>query len=247
MTSGEPKPARPHVARRFPALHAEWQRLRRRMVAGLLLVLPFLVTFWIVYWLYTLVNDYAIRPVAQLLVMLVQGRTNGEMPGWFVNYTAPLIGIIVVLGLLYFLGFFARARAERILDAILLQLPIVTSIHKAVRQLFAAVSGGGDLKRFDRTVLVEFPHPGMRVPGFVTATCRDVATNKTILCVYVPTTPVPTSGYMLLIPEENVTNLDWPLEQTIQAVVSFGITAPADVQYYRAQPAGAAPTKETAP
>jgi uncharacterized membrane protein len=213
-------------------LRAMWLRLRGRMLAGLLLVLPFVITAWIVMALYRLIEDFGIRPIARLVVILVEGRTDGNLPLWFTNVVAPLIGILGVLGLLYFLGFFARSRADRILDAILHRIPIVTSIHKAVRQLFAALGGSGELTRFKRVVLVEFPHPGMRVPGFVTASCRDESTHKTILCVYVPTTPVPTSGYMLLIPEENVTELDWPLEQTIQAVVSFGITAPDRVRYY---------------
>lgn len=220
---------RPTIAQRA------WLRLRGRVFAGILLVLPFVVTAWIVLWLYALVEDYAIRPMARLVVMLVEGGTKGDLPPWFTNGVAPLVGILGVIGLLYFLGFLARSRADRILDAILLRVPIVTSIHKAVRQLFATLDGTGDLTKFKRVVLVEFPHPGMRAPAFVTAVCQDVATRKTILGVYVPTTPVPTSGYMLLIPEENVTELDWPLDQTIQAVVSFGITAPRHVSYFRVE------------
>jgi uncharacterized membrane protein len=73
----------------------------------------------------------------------------------------------------------------------------------------------------------------MRVPAFVTSSCRDAKTQRTILCVYVPTTPIPTSGYMLLVPEEEVTDLDWELDETIQAVVSFGLTAPPIVRYDR--------------
>ena len=59
----------------------------------------------------------------------------------------------------------------------------------------------------------------------------DTATNKTILCVYVPTTPVPTSGYMLMVPEENVVALNWDLQETLQAIVSGGITVPGKVSY----------------
>jgi uncharacterized membrane protein len=84
----------------------------------------------------------------------------------------------------------------------------------------------------------------MKTPGFVTASCRDEATLKTILCVYVPTTPMPTTGYMLLIPEDEVTDLDWNMEETVQAVVSFGITAPGHVRYY---PDGKTPAESQAP
>jgi uncharacterized membrane protein len=206
--------------------------VRGRFLAGLLAVLPFVITAWIVLQLFKLLQSYVISPVAELVVMAVGEGDDATLPLWFVEYAAPWIAIVAVIAILYFLGFFAQARAVRLLDALLLRAPIITPIHKSVRQVFNALGGSRELSRFRRVVLVEFPHPGMKTPGFVTATCRDETTHKTILCVYVPTTPLPTTGYMLLIPEEEVTELDWNLEETIQAVVSFGITAPKHVRYY---------------
>ncbi len=58
-------------------------------------------------------------------------------------------------------------------------------------------------------------------------------THRKILCVYVPTTPVPTSGYMLLVPEDEVVDVNWDLQETLQAIVSGGITVPRDVIYDR--------------
>jgi uncharacterized membrane protein len=78
----------------------------------------------------------------------------------------------------------------------------------------------------------------MRVLTFVTATCRDSNTQKSILCVYVPTTPVPTSGYFLLVPEDQVTELNWSSEQALQAIISAGLTAPQEIGYFPAVPAG---------
>jgi uncharacterized membrane protein len=206
--------------------------VRRQVIAGLLLVLPFLATFWIVSKLYTTLEDFVIAPTARLVIFLIEGRTGVELPPWIANYVAPLLGIVGVILVLYFLGALARSRLARVIDYLLLRVPVVKVIHNAVSRVFQSLKGQGELTRFKRVVLVSFPHPGMRVPGFVTSSCRDVDTQKTILCVYIPTTPVPTSGYMLLIPEEEVTELDWDLEETIQAVVSFGITAPDRVRYY---------------
>jgi len=212
--------------------------VRRQLLAGLLLVLPFVITAWIVYWLYSVLERFVIAPAAALVVRLVAQRSDVAPPAWFVDYAAPLIGFLAVLGLLYGLGFFARARADRLLDAVLLRLPVITSIHRAVSRVFSTLRGTDGPGRFQQVVLVEFPHPGMKVPAFVTASCRDEASGRTILCVYVPTTPVPTSGYMLLVPEDQVIPLDWNLEQTIQAVVSFGMTAPDHVRYFRPSAAG---------
>lgn len=231
----DPPPARtpPDGSARRSALGAALARIRRQIVAGLLLVLPIVVTFWIVYWLYTTLELYVISPAARLLVYLIEGRRPGmELPAWFAGFVAPLIGIIGVALLLYFFGAVARSRLAGLIDSLLLQVPVVKVIYNAVSRVFQSIKGQGELTRFKRVVLVSFPHPGMRVPGFVTSSCRDVDTQRTILCVYVPTTPVPTSGYMLLVPEDEVSELDWNLEETVQAVVSFGLTAPDHVRFF---------------
>lgn len=222
-------------------LAAALAHLRGRMIAGLLLVLPFVVTFWIVYWLYTTLDLYVISPVSQLVVRAAAESRAADV----LEYAAPLVGLALVGLFLYFLGFVARSRVISLFDAFLLRVPIVTSIYGAASRMFQSLGGTGDMSRFKRVVLVSFPHLGMRVPAFVTSSCRDLSTGRTILCVYVPTTPIPTSGYMLLVPEEEVTDLDWSLEETIQAVVSFGLTAPEEVRYY--PPKGqAAPRVEAA-
>lgn len=204
--------------------------LRARFIAGLLLILPFVVTFWIVYWLYTTLDVYVISPVSQLFVRAASGTA--ETVDRILEYAAPLVGLLLVALFLYFLGLVARSRVISLFDTFLLRVPIVTSIYSAASRMFQSLGGAGDMSRFKRVVLVAFPHLGMRVPAFVTSSCRDHATGRTILCVYVPTTPIPTSGYMILVPEEDVIDLDWSLEETIQAVVSFGLTAPEEVRYF---------------
>jgi uncharacterized membrane protein len=215
-------------------LTAALAHLRGRMIAGLLLVLPFVVTFWIVYWLYTTLDLYVISPVSRLVVRAAtESRVDAVLEYVeMLEYIAPLVGLALVGLFLYFLGFVARSRVISLFDTFLLRVPIVTSIYGAASRMFQSLGATGDMSRFKRVVLVSFPHLGMRVPAFVTSSCRDLSTGRTILCVYVPTTPLPTSGYMLLVPEEEVTDLDWSLEETIQAVVSFGLTAPDEVRYY---------------
>lgn len=205
--------------------------LRGRIIAGLLLVLPFVVTFWIVYWLYTWLDLYVISPMSRLVLQFATGSRVDDV----LEYAAPLVGLALVGIFLYFLGFVAHSRIARLLDNFLLRVPLVTSIYSAASRVFQSLGGTGDMTRFKRVVLVSFPHLGMRVPAFVTSSCRDQATGKTILCIYVPTAPMPLSGYVLMVPEEEVTELDWTLEEAIQAVFSFGLTAPEEIQYFAAQ------------
>ncbi len=175
------------------------------------------------------------------------GERTAKMPDWFAYYLdtqqpseqelfwAPIIAAIIVLMLLYFFGMFFQTRLHRMLDWVLLNLPGVTTIYTAVRNVVSSLTQTqNQQEKFKRVVLVKFPHDGMQVPAFVTSSCVDSKTGKKILCVYVPTTPVPTSGYMLMVPEEDVIELTWDLNETLQAIVSGGITVPEKVDYYKA-------------
>ena len=148
------------------------------------------------------------------------------------------VGLVSVPVSLPFGLFFAWLLARRafprksLLDWVILHVPGVTVIYASVRKVFATLQIQHEGQKFQRVVLVPFPHPGMKVPAFVTSSCLDVATGKTILCVYVPTTPVPTSGYMLLLPEEDATEVSWSLDDTLQAIMSGGISVPEKVEYF---------------
>src|SRR5262245_54997683 len=84
--------------------------IRLRMLSGLLLVAPIVVTPWIIYWLYAVLEKYVIDPLALVLLRLVEGQAGAELPHWFEAYAAPLLAVAVALLLLQFLGFFAQSR-----------------------------------------------------------------------------------------------------------------------------------------
>jgi len=220
------------------ALRRAWHSVRGRVLAGLLLVLPILLTFWVVYWLYSSLERYVIGPLAQLVIWKVGGgQPDAELSYWFETFAAPLIAVVIALLLLYCLGLFAQSRLRRAIDWALQRVPVISTLYGGAQKLLQSFDKPRGGQRPQRVVLVAFPHPGMRVPAFVTSTSRDIETGKVILCVYVPTTPVPTSGYMLLVPEEEVTELTWTTEQALQTIISGGLTAPPEVRYYKPGPA----------
>jgi uncharacterized membrane protein len=215
-------------------LRTAWHSVRGRILGGLVLVLPFLITFWVIYWLYSGLEKYVIDPLALLVLWKVrQGQPDTELPVWFEKYAAPVIAVVVAVVVLYCLGFLAQSRLRRVIDWVLLRVPVISVVYNAIRDVFQTLERQRGQPRPQRVVLVAFPHPGMKVPAFVTATCRDIETQKVLLCVYVPTTPVPTSGYFLLVPEEEVTELNWSPEQTLQTIVSAGLTVPPEVRYFK--------------
>ncbi|HEY7328176.1 MAG TPA: DUF502 domain-containing protein [Gemmataceae bacterium] len=214
-----------------------WHRVRQRILGGLMLVLPILITLWFIHWLYSGLEQSVIDPLAKLILWQVGRRhPDTELPYWFERFAAPLIAILIVLLVLYGLGFVVHSRLRRLIDSIVLRVPGVSVIYDGLRKVLQFMDRQTGQQRQQRMVLVAFPHPGMKVPGFVTGTCQDVHTQKVILCVYVPTTPVPTSGFFLLVPEEETIELNWTAEESIQAIISAGLTAPPQVSYFKTGP-----------
>jgi len=213
---------------------AVWKHIRNRLVEGLLVILPVLVTFWIIHWLYSWLESYVIEPIAVFVLWKAQQLQRApELPVWFERYAAPVIAVTIALGILYVCGVLAHSSLRRMMEQAIMRVPIVAPIYDAMRNVLKCMEAPKGKPSPQRVVLVSFPHPGMRLPAIVTSTCRDVSTGKTLLCVYVPTTPVPTSGFFLMVPEEDTTELNWDIHQTLQAIISGGLTAPPEVTYYR--------------
>jgi uncharacterized membrane protein len=218
-------------------LHRIRRSLRDRILGGIFFVLPIVLTFWVLRWCYSGLEYNVIEPIAQVVLWKLRWiQSATELPYWFERYAAPVIAILILLIFLYCLGFFVSSRLRRSVDWVLLRMPVVSFIYDSFRSVFLSLEKPPGPRRPQKMVLVSFPHPGIKVPAFVTATCRDIETHKALVCVYVPTTPVPTSGFFLLVPEEEVTELNWSIDQTLQAVMSGGLTAPPEVRYFKNQP-----------
>src|SRR4051794_22025217 len=160
-----PVPPQPHL-NEVVALRALLTAIRTRIVSGLVLALPIVLTFWIVYWLYTTLTQAILDPLAQLLGPLFHSPW-AQTVFWkrFIN---PLIAGILVLSILYFLGWLARTWVSRVIDRVLLHVPVVTTIYKALSNVFQSLGNQFQSQHNQRVVLVEFPHPGIRALAFVT-------------------------------------------------------------------------------
>lgn len=219
------------------------RHIRNRVIAGVFVVLPIFITYAVIRWLYDTLYVYALGPIGQVLqgtffqseevkmaTETVSGAIdvdNGVIGGVFLS-SLSLISLFLIL---YVAGMFAQSRLHRFFNWILLNVPGVKTIYAAVSNVFDAVSGSQGVRDFKRVVLIEFPHPGIKAPAFVTSECTDLGSGENILCVYVPTTPIPTSGYMLMVREKDVVPLNWDIEETLQGIVSGGITVPKNVTY----------------
>src|SRR5262249_29419683 len=145
------------------AFRPAWHGVRDRMLAGLLALLPIMVTLWIIRWLYICLDTYVIAPFA-MIVLWKARRVQGEpdLPPWFENYAAPIIAIILILIILYACGFLAQSRLRYAIDRILLKVPVISVIYDAVRNVLQVLDKPAQKSQPQRLVLIPFPHPGMK-------------------------------------------------------------------------------------
>jgi len=198
--------------------------LRTRIISGLLLALPIVLTFWLVFWLYTTFLGIVLTPMGKLTTYLFAEKSN--LPFWWEQVVAPILAVVIVMAFLYMLGLMVHSSCLRALDWILRHVPVVTTIYKALTNVAQSLGNQMNSSKSQRVVLVEFPHPGMRALAFVTNVLTDQQSGEKILCVCVLTGVMPPAGFTLYVPESKVTEVDWSVNQAFQAILSGGMTSP---------------------
>ncbi|MFP4071565.1 MAG: DUF502 domain-containing protein [Desulfovibrionales bacterium] len=196
--------------------------LRANFLAGLLFLTPLVATFFILKVLITWVD--------RILLILPEPLR----PENFLPVQIPGFGLILVIFVILGTGVLVRNYMGRKLvefwDELISHIPVVSKLYGAVKQLIETVAHG-KTKEFKRVVLVEFPKNGMYSLGYVTGVAMgelQEKTRKKVLNVYVPTTPNPTSGYYLIVPEDEIIPLDMSVEDSFKLLISGGIINPED-------------------
>lgn len=198
--------------------------LKTNLIAGLLVVTPLAATVFLL----RLIFRWADR----ILLLIPEAYR----PETYLPFKIPGLGIILLVMTLFMIGFLARnilgrtlvRLGERIMDSI----PLVNKFYQAVKQLVETIfiSGGND---FRRVVLIEYPRKGLYALAYVTGKTYPEFQNKTdkpVINLFLPTTPNPTSGFYLMIPEEDVIPLDISVEDSFKILISGGILNPDEVK-----------------
>jgi uncharacterized membrane protein len=206
-------------------LFASWQA---NFWAGLAVVLPVVVSVCVLIWVFgtvSIVTDTLLIFVPRTLTHYDQG--NGPMR-WYWS----LVAFGVAVFLITLVGVLARNYFGNMIitwmDSAILKVPLVNKIYSATKQVNDSFSSTNKTA-FRTVVLVEFPRVGVYTIGFITSeqppAIRAKAEEK-LVGVFVPTTPNPTGGYLLLVPESKVTKLEMSVADAIKYVVSLGSIAP---------------------
>ena len=207
------------------------RRIRTYFITGLLVIAPVYVTFAIIRWIFNLID----KPIREWF-------EESELRPWLAEQLnvpeqalIPYgIGVVVSLLIVLSVGLFARnyfgGRLIRFLERLLSRIPLVSRIYHGAKQVSSAF-----LERskalFQAVVLVEYPRRGVYSMGFVTRTESGELSHKVgkdLVCVFMSTTPNPTSGFFIVVPRDDLIFLDMSVEDGIKMVISGGVVVPPD-------------------
>ncbi|THB66216.1 MAG: DUF502 domain-containing protein [Desulfovibrio sp.] len=196
--------------------------MKTNMLAGLLVLTPIVAT---VYFLHFLISA-----VDRILLLLPERY----QPDTLLGFHIPGLGLILVIIVLFLTGLIVRnvmgRKVVTIGERILAHIPFVSKFYNALKQLIEAIFQSS-IKDFQRVVLIEYPRLGVYTLGFVTGEAMGEIQRKTkqhVINLFVPTTPNPTSGFYLMVPEEDLIPLDMGVEDAFKLLISGGILNPED-------------------
>jgi len=207
-------------------------RWRRSFLTGLAVSLPALLTLAAIKWIFGTISSFTDALLFWLPYFIDDSKliyTNGQDGAMFWYWS--LVALVLAATLITIVGvaaqYYIGKRMLEWLDTAMMNVPVVNKFYGAIKQVNEAFSGNKN--SFKTVVLVEFPREGMYSVGFITSEQRAEVQQKTkekVVCVFIPTTPNPTSGFLVLVPEDKVTKLDMSVADGIKYIVSLGSIAP---------------------
>lgn len=193
--------------------------IRRWMLAGLLVWLPLVTTL--------LVLRLVVELLDQSLLLLPQPLRPENLLGFQIPGFGILLSLLLVLGTGALVANFLGRRLVELSEAALERIPLIRSVYSGVKRLTHAVMAD-DSQTFRRVVMVEYPRKGVWSLGFQTADAPPLVTREIgeMMTIYLPTTPNPTSGFILFVAREDVRILDMPVEDALQMIMTLGVVSP---------------------
>ena len=201
--------------------------VRRRMLTGLLLILPVYVTYFVVKFLFGFVGGTLSPVIKKILQFYGVALPRSSLDEFIITF----LGLILTFISLYFIGIFAANFVGKSIinyfENLLTKTPIIKNIYSSVKQIIHSVSLPGK-QAFKRVVLVDFPKEGTKSIGFVTG-ATQYNNEKKFITVFIPTTPNPTTGFLIFVTENDVMDSNLSVEEAFKTLFSGGVLAPKDI------------------
>lgn len=220
-------------------------RWQANFFAGLAVVLPAVLSIALVLWLFGTIAN-----LTDTLLIFIPPEITHENEGkgpmyWYWSVFALALAVLIVTLIGSLARLYLGRQVIQAVDSLMLRVPLLNKIYGAIKQVNDAFATNKN-SSFQQVVLVEFPREGIYSIGFITGNQNQEVQSKTkekVVSLFVPTTPNPTTGFLILVPENKIIKLDMPVADGIKFIISLGSVAPE----YHARPAGVPDVKIVQP
>jgi uncharacterized membrane protein len=206
--------------------------LRRYLVAGALMLAPLWVTWLVLDFIFTLLSRTG-RPWVYAFTGLIAQVSPATAELLYDSYLEGVLAALLTLVIIYVIGWAtSRVLTRQVIaqfEHIVSRIPLVQVIYGSTKKLLAALQTKP--QGVQRVVLIDFPAPPLKTVALVTRVVRDTSTGREMAIVYVPTSPNPTSGYMEIVPLDQLVSLDWSLDEAMRFIITGGTSAPSQMDF----------------
>ena len=190
------------------------RHIRATLIAGVLILVPVAITYVLVFWVFNSIDG--------LLQPIIEEITDRHIPG---------LGLLVLLIIVYLLGLIwtkrLGRRTIRTLQLFLLKIPLIGAVYGPARKLIESFTGESTAG-FKRVVVVEYPKQDTWMIGFLTG-ISNVVPGTTMGVIYLPTAPTPNSGWVAMVPIQNIYDTTMTVREAMSMVLSGGISSPVQI------------------
>lgn len=193
-----------------------WKKIKKWFLSGIAVVLPVAVTVFVLIWLFNLLDG--------ILRSLIDRIFGVNIPG---------LGLLALLIIIFLIGMFTSNFVGRKItgwfEKLIGNIPLIKAVYNPIRKIISGLSSE-KADSFQKVVLVEFPQKGRKSIGFITNSNFSVD-EKDNISVFIPTTPNPTNGFLIIVDRKDVEVLDMTVNEGLNAVVSIGSALEGDIKY----------------
>ncbi len=200
-----------------------FSRLRASFLTGIVVIAPVWLTIWLIWSVVGWVDSAVLPLIPQQF-----------QPEEYVGVNLRGVGVVIFLIFTVLVGWIAKGILGRSLihfaESLVDRMPVVRSVYSGIKQISETVFAQTE-RSFEKACLIQYPRRGIWAIGFVSTTARGEVSERAetggeLLSIFVPTTPNPTSGFLLFFPEEDVILLDMSIEEAAKLVISAGLVYP---------------------
>ncbi|SMO50190.1 DUF502 domain-containing protein [Melghirimyces algeriensis] len=213
------------------------KRIRTYLILGIFTLLPTLATIYIIRFLFKLIDPTLGIATAKLLDWLGIIELPLTVGGIVFQTHVPGVGVLLTFALLIMIGMMTRSffgrKIFRYTELFFSRIPLARSVYSTVKQITNTFAQ--DKTSFKKVVMVEYPRKNVYTLGFYTGGGNGEIQEKIrepVLNIFLPTTPNPTSGWLVLVPEKDVIFLDMSVEEGLKYIISGGMVVPASQRAY---------------